>query len=1141
MKNSYSFFITIVFLSLLTKFDQFMCTRIYINPTTADQNSLLSIKNSITPDPYGVLANNWSTNTSVCNWIGVSCGTKHQRVISLNISGFALSGALPPHLGNLTFLRYLDTSSNNFTGPIPSELSRLYRLRVINVSYNLLTGTIPSWLGTLPQLEQIRLRNNTFSGTIPTSLFRNNSRLQILSLRYNSLNGSIPDEIGNCTSLQNVYFDYNELTGPIPYGIFNLSSIREIWIMGNHLSGSLPSDICDNLPNLTTLALSSNQIEGRIPRNIWKCRKLEILSLSYNGFDGEIPSEIGRLSMLRELYLGYYTNYTGGIPVEFGNLSSLEILDVNRASLTGYLPKEIGSCTSLREIYLDSNYLTGPIPEQIGNCSYLTGIYLGSNHFTGELPQELGNLKFLQIFVVSNNSLSGSIPSSIFNISTLQLLALSRNQFSGSLRIPTDSSSLSNLQVLLLTNNKLTLKSYCPGILQQLIHWPHSQQSPDQELGFLVSLTNCPLLKRLSISNNPLNGILPTSIGKLSTSLEYFEAESCNIKGDIPSTIGNLSSLQYLSLEGNQLTGLIPTTISKLNDLQRLYLSENQLQGYIPSDLCRLSNMGELYLNNNNLTGPIPECLGDVRSLRIVNLGSNQLSSNIPSDFWNLRDLLFLNLSSNSLSGELSSQIASLRVINVLDLSSNHLSGVIPGSIDGCQSLINLSLSNNKLDGSIPTSLGNIRGLSSLDLSNNNLSGSIPESLQSLNLLQYFNVSYNKLEGEVPTGGRFSNFTGSSFFNNSAFCGEERFQVPRCSEKDIRSSRLKLMKYILPPVASVIILATIIILVLIRRRRLKNVPGAVDISLGLDSWRRVSYIELVNGTNEFSETNLLGKGGFGSVFKGMLSDGLIVAVKVFNLQLERSGKSFETECEILSSVRHRNLVRIIGCCTNTEFKALILEYMTNGSLEKWLYVENNFLDLIQSLQIAIDVASALEYLHHGHTFPIVHCDIKPSNVLLDEDMVAHLADFGISKLFDDGESMVQTKTLGTIGYAAPEYGSEGKVSTNGDVYSYGILLLEIFTRKKPTDDMFSEEMSLKDWVNKALHENAVSEIVAPDLLAREDEQFDEKQECILSIFSLAMKCLVFSPDERINMIEIVAALHKNKASVVAGKTKASTI
>ncbi|KAL3641347.1 hypothetical protein CASFOL_016315 [Castilleja foliolosa] len=1137
--ESSCFSFTLFLLLLCSSINEPFSSATTLPNSTTDQNALLIFKNTITSDPNATLSNNWSTNTSVCNWIGVSCGNKHQRVISLNISGFDLSGTLPPHLGNLTFLRSLDISSNDFTGPIPSELSRLYRLRFINMQINSFAGYIPSWLGALPQLEILALGNNSFSGPIPSSLFTNNSRLQTLSMRFNYLNGSIPDEIGNSSSLQVLNLNNNQLTGPIPHGLFNVSSIREIRVMYNGLSGTLPSDMCNNLPNVTRLLISANQIEGQIPRNIWKCRVLEIISLSINRFSGEIPSEIGSLSMLRELFLGV-NGFQGGVPAEFGNLSRLELL-------------------SLR-----------PIPKEIGNCTSLILFELSDNYLTGGLPEELGNSEFLEFFNVRNNSLSGSIPSSIFNISTLMQVGLAYNQFTGDLGFLSES-SLSNLEELYMSNNMLTgeipssitnasrltilsmannsFTGFIPNfsnlrLLQRLWLWNNhlrGAESPHQELTFLSSLANCQYLEILAISGNPLNGVLPASVGNLSSmTLHTFFAENCNINGVIPSTIANLSSLQSLLLSNNELTGVIPPTIGKLIRLQRLYLYGNRLQGYIPLDLCRSSMMVYLYLNDNMLTGPIPECLGDVRSLNDINLGSNRFNSTIPSNLWNLTDTLFLNLSSNYLTGQLPSQIASLRVVQKLDLSHNQLSGVIPRSIDSCQSLGFLSLSNNNLSGSIPPSLGNITGLSTLDLSNNNLSGTIPDSLEGLNLLQHFNVSHNNLEGEIPTGGHFSNFTSQSFLNNSALCGETRFQVARCITEDIGKSRLRkvgrLMKYILPPFIFIIILAAIIVLVLMRRQKLRRSAPAPtdDISLGV-SWRRISYIELVRGTNEFSETNLLGTGGFGSVFKATLFDGLIVAVKVFNLQLERVVRSFDTECEVLSNVRHRNLVQIIGCCTNKEFKALILGYMPNGNLEKLLYSESYCLDLIQSLQIAIDVASALEYLHHGHTFPVVHCDIKPSNVLLDEEMVAHLGDFGISKLFENGETMVQTKTLATIGYAAPEYGLEGKVSTSGDVYSYGIFLLELLTRKKPTDNMFNEEMSLKDWVYKSLQENAVTEVVALGLLAREEDQnlCAKLEECASSIFSLAMKCLIVSPDQRINMIETGVSLHRIKAKVVA--------
>ncbi|KAL8058315.1 hypothetical protein ABFX02_03G010200 [Erythranthe guttata] len=629
------------------------------------------------------------------------------------------------------------------------------------------------------------------------------------------------------------------------------------------------------------------------------------------------------------------------------------------------------------------------------------------------------------------------------------------------------------------------------------------------------SIFNISTLRILDLSTNQFSGNLPSDIANfpgfnIQQLFLYYNA----LGGEIPTSISNASTLTILDMNSNSFTGFVPNfenkfigsipqTIANLKQLQRLYLDENRLQGYISTDICETSKLGDLNLRGNSLIGPIPECLGELKSLRYLYLASNNLNSTIPTNLWNLVDILALDLSSNHLSGQIPSQIGRFKSINRLDLSSNRFSGDIPISIDGCQSLETLSLSNNMFEGSIPQSFGNIKSLMRLDLSNNSLPGSIPNSLESLPFLLHFNVSYNKLEGEIPTKGAFVNFTANLFIENYTLCrNDTRFEVPPCIKNHGRlksNNAVKLMKYILPPFVSIILLATVVVTI---------------------------------GTDSFNQNNILGKGSFGTVFKGTLHDGLNIAVKVFNSQSERAVKSFDTESEILSSIRHRNLVRIIGCCSNTEFKALILEYMPNGSLEKWLYYSRNRgLDLMQRLKIAIDVALALEYLHHYHTFPVIHCDIKPSNVLLDEDMVARVGDFGISKLFDHGEVAVQTKTVATIGYAAPEYGTEGKVSTKGDVYSYGVTLMEMFTGKRPTNEMFGGEMGLKEWVSEALQKNKVSEIVANGLLEREDENYYAKEECISCVFHLAMKCLAFSPHERIDLVEIVAALHKIKAKI----------
>jgi LRR receptor-like serine/threonine-protein kinase FLS2 len=247
-------------------------------------------------------------------------------------------------------------------------------------------------------------------------------------------------------------------------------------------------------------------------------------------------------------------------------------------------------------------------------------------------------------------------------------------------------------------------------------------------------------------------------------------------------------------------------------------------------------------------------------------------------------------------------------------------------------------------------------------------------------------------------------------------------QVPQCKEGVSRPKKTTIahiLKYALPTIGSTILVVVALVLVWIRcQNRNKKIPVEAN-SLPLATWRRISQQELLQASDGFNASNLLGKGSFGSVYQGTLSDGIIVAIKVFNLVVEGAFKSFDTECEVLRNIRHRNLVKIISTCSNTDFKSFVLEYMPNGNLEKWLYSEDHCLSVLQRLNIMIDLASALEYLHHGYSTPIVHCDLKPSNVLLDEDMVAHVADFGIAKLLGDGDSMMRTITLATIGYMAP--------------------------------------------------------------------------------------------------------------------------
>ncbi|XP_062005970.1 probable LRR receptor-like serine/threonine-protein kinase At3g47570 isoform X3 [Rosa rugosa] len=536
------------------------------------------------------------------------------------------------------------------------------------------------------------------------------------------------------------------------------------------------------------------------------------------------------------------------------------------------------------------------------------------------------------------------------------------------------------------------------------------------EVNILSCLPNLRNLRWLIFGSNPLNVKLSISFSNFSASLQYLWLGNCSLRGNIPSDIGNLSSLIDLNLGGNQLSEPIPSSIGRLHNLQCLCVSGNTLQGYIPDELCQLEKLSILNLGGNQLSGSVPSCLGNLTaSLRYLFLWSNLLNSTIPSTLWGLTDILKLDLSSNSLIGPLSGGVGNLKVAVYLDVSYNHLSGSIPSSVGSLLNLVNLSLAHNNLEGLIPSSFATCLSLELLDLSQNSLSGVIPKSLEALSYLKYLNLSFNILQGEIPTGGPFKNFSAESFVSNRGFCGASHFQVPPCKRKTSTS----ILKYVIPGILSAMLLATSMIWLLMLRTK-KNVKAAANsIFTPQDFWRRVSYRELLSATDGFNESNLLGTGGFGSVYKGTLSDGMDVAIKVFNLELEDAFSSFEVECEMLSSVHHRNLVKVISCCSQVDFKSLVLNYMPNGSLEKWLYSQNSSLNIMQRLDIMIDVASALEYLHHGYEVPIVHCDLKPSNILLDDDMVAHVADFGIARLLGGEDSMTQTMTLATIGYMAP--------------------------------------------------------------------------------------------------------------------------
>ncbi|WRX13123.1 Protein kinase domain - like 10 [Theobroma cacao] len=829
-----------------------------------------------------------------------------------------------------------------------------------------------------------------------------------------------------------------KLAGSLSPSIGNLTFLRKFNLSDNRLHGNIPKEV-GYLRRLRVLHLSKNNLHGGIPVELANCSKLQGIVLLYNNLTGEVPFQLGDLSKLIRLSLGA-NNLVGSIPSSLGNLSSLQDLSLSSNHLKGNIPDALGGAVNLRYLFLASNSLNGTLPLSIHNLSSLEMIEMATNNFSGSLAAVIG-LPFpnLRYFSIGENQLIGTIPKSISNMSNLEIFDIAMNGISGS--IPNNLGNLKNLQQLIIGNN-------------------YFGNGKIGDLDFLSSLSNCSLLQLLDLQWNRLGGLLPESIGNLSVQLNMLYMERNQISGKIPEGIGNLVNLTFIDMRRNALVGSLPTSIGKLQNLERLFLSSNDFSGEIPSFIGNLSRLFDLVLFNNSFEGRIPLALISCKNMQHLVLSGNKLSGSIPDVFGAFTSLILVEMSYNSLTGPLPSGFGNLKNLVELFVSENKLSGEIPNTLGECPGLRSLDMAGNFFQGSIPLSFGSLKSLETLNLSRNNLSGTIPHELEKLPFLSSLNLSFNHLEGEVPKRGVFNKSSGFSIVGNKNLCGGmPEIKLPKCiNQEPGKKANALSAKAIIFMILGILVASILVVFLFICCCRQRSGKKLIPAALFGDGYLRVSYKELLQATGGFASSNLIGMGSFGSVYKGVLhQQEKPVAVKVFNLQNRGAAKSFTVECKALRKVRHRNLLKIITSCSSidyqgNDFKALVFEFIPNGSLDSWLHEqhESRYLNFVQRLDIAIDVANAIDYLHHNCEAVIVHCDLKPTNVLLDDDMVAHVSDFGLAKLLSsDTDNMGNNQTgssmmKGTIGYVPP-------VSPEGDIYSYGILLLEMITGRRPTD------------------------------------------------------------------------------------------
>ncbi|KAL3333348.1 hypothetical protein AABB24_033432 [Solanum stoloniferum] len=949
----------------------------------------------------------------------------------------------------------LNLSRKGLRGVVSQSLERLDQLKLLDLSHNHLEGGLPLDLSKWKQLEVLDLSHNVLLGPV-LRVFDGLKSIHSLNISSNLFTGNF-SEFGEFPNLVAFNISNNSFTGSFKFEICSFSKkLKVLDISLNHFTGDLGGlDNCSSL--LQQLHVDSNDLGGHLPDSLYSMTSLEQLSLSANNFSGQLSPQLSKLSKLKSLILSG-NRFHGFLPNVFGNLTLLEQLAAHSNRFSGPLPSTISYLSVLRVLDLRNNSLSGPVDLDFTKLTSLCTLDLATNHFKGNLPVSLSSRE-LKILSLAKNEFTGPIPQNYANLSSLVFLSLSNN-------------SLSNLS------------------------------------GALSVLQLCRNLSTLILTRNFRGEEIPKNVSGFEN-LMIFALGNCGLDGQIPIWLYNCSKLQVLDLSWNHLDGEIPPWIGEMEKLFYLDFSNNSLTGEIPKNLTDLKSLISPHNYASSLNSPTGIPLFVKRNQSGSGLQYNQASSFPPS----------ILLSNNRLNGTIWPEIGRLKQLHVLDLSKNNITGTIPSSIS------------------------NMGNLEVLDLSCNDLNGSIPASFNKLTFLSKFNVANNHLQGAIPTGGQFLSFPNSSFEGNPGLCGKI---ISPCaaSNLDLRpasplasSSRRLGRGGIIGITISIgvgIALLLAIVLLRVSRRDAGHqigdfeedfsrpprssdtfVPSKLVLFQNSDC-KELTVADLLKSTNNFNQSNIVGCGGFGLVYKAELPNGIKTAIKRLSGDCGQMEREFQAEVEALSRAQHKNLVSLQGYCQHGSDRLLIYSYMENGSLDYWLHerVDGSSLTWDIRLKIAQGAARGLAYLHKEPN--IVHRDIKTSNILLNERFEAHLADFGLSRLLRPYDTHVTTDLVGTLGYIPPEYSQTLTATFRGDVYSFGVVLLELLTGKRPVEVCRGKNCrDLVSWVFQLKSENRVEEIF--DTLIWDSSY--EKQ--LLEVLSIACQCIVQDPRQRPSIDQVV--------------------